>query len=86
MVKITNTPDETALPSAAARIRDHLTRHIDADPVPLTDENFAAAADWDRARKYYKLTGLAWLDALPEERRRAEEEMLVLVAMALRGV
>jgi EKC/KEOPS complex subunit CGI121/TPRKB len=82
VVKVTST--ETG--PTADDVWAHLAKHVEGEAVALTEENVAGRADWQKVRKYYKLNGLAWLDALPEERRRQESEMIILSSMALRGV
>lgn len=55
--------------------------------MSVTDQNIRAATDLAKVRKYYKLNGLDWLDAIKDEQQwRSETEMLILNAMALRGV
>lgn len=55
--------------------------------MAVTDDNIGAATDIAKVRKYYKLNGLGWVEAIKDEReRRAELEMLILGAMALRGI
>lgn len=51
----------------------------------MSDDNIAKFTDITKVRKYYKLNGLNWLDALDEAPKRKEAEVLVLGAMALRG-
>jgi len=54
--------------------------------MSVTDANMAEKTDWAKVRKYYKLNGLPWLDALPVERKLHESEMIILASMAVRGV
>lgn len=61
--------------------------NVEGEAVPVTDENIAAATDLAKVRKYYKLNGLNWLDGIKDDgEKRKETELLVLGAMALRGV
>ena len=55
--------------------------------VPLTDEEIAGSTDWVKVRKYYKLNGAPTLSAITDEPEREKEmAILVLGAMALRGL
>lgn len=79
------------LPSGTAAAEDdvwaHLCGNVDGTAVPFTDANVALCTDWAKVRKYYKLNGAAALAGIKdEEGRRREAEMLILGAMALRGV
>ncbi|TEA12721.1 EKC/KEOPS complex subunit CGI121 [Colletotrichum sidae] len=66
-------------------VENHLKEHFQGNPVPFTDESIATSTDWAKVRKYYKLNGLAWLDAIKDEAEKREQlETLVLGAMALR--
>lgn len=70
-------------------IWQHLTTHVQGTPVPLTDEEFAKSADWQKVRKYYKLNGVPGverIDKADEEGRRKEMEALVVSGIALRGL
>ncbi|CCF33986.1 hypothetical protein CH063_01062 [Colletotrichum higginsianum] len=74
----------TAVPSAE-EVEQHLRENFQGTPVPFTDESIATSTDWAKVRKYYKLNGLPWLDAIKDETERREQlETLVLGAMALR--
>jgi EKC/KEOPS complex subunit CGI121/TPRKB len=53
--------------------------------MTVTDDVLATLTDWPRVRKYYKLNGLVRLDRLDEKAKKAEGEVLVLGAMALKG-
>jgi EKC/KEOPS complex subunit CGI121/TPRKB len=64
----------------------HLERHVEGDAVLPSPDVVATLTDWAKVRKYYKLNGLAWLDALPAEDKQRESEMIILNSMALRGV
>lgn len=76
---------ETTGPTADD-VEAHLRAHVQGEPVPCSDEELGRATDWPRLRKYHKLNGLPWLDALPDEAaRRRELELLVVAGMAMRG-
>lgn len=65
----------------------HLCANVQGTPVAFTDENVALSTDWAKVRKYYKLNGASALAGIKDETaRRKESEMLILSAMALRGV
>nr|XP_036578609.1 kinase binding protein-like protein [Colletotrichum truncatum]KAF6785904.1 kinase binding protein-like protein [Colletotrichum truncatum] len=69
----------------AEDVEKHLNENFQGTPVPFTDESIATSTDWAKVRKYYKLNGLPWLDAIKDEAERKEQlETLVLGAMALR--
>ncbi|KAI0599040.1 CGI121 protein [Biscogniauxia sp. FL1348] len=76
-----------------AAVQSHLQAHVRGQPCPFTDDVLASLTDWPKVRKYYKLNGVAHLDALKgkdkdkdEGMRRRESEMLVLGSMALKGL
>lgn len=56
--------------------------------MPFSDDEIAQTTDWPKVQKYYKLNGAPALgnNAKDEQARRDESEMLILGAMALRGV
>jgi EKC/KEOPS complex subunit CGI121/TPRKB len=65
----------------------HLQTHVEGFAAPLPDTEISAATDWARVRKYYKLNGVPAVEGLrTEEDKAREREMLILSAMALRGV
>ncbi|KAI1632506.1 CGI-121-domain-containing protein [Biscogniauxia mediterranea] len=73
----------------AAAVQSHLRTHVRGRPCPFADDVLASFTDWPKVRKYYKLNGVAHLDALKdkdERLRRRESEMLVLGSMALKGL
>ncbi|CAK7234672.1 hypothetical protein SCUCBS95973_009015 [Sporothrix curviconia] len=70
-----------------APVWEHLAANVEGTAVPLS--NAAAlgrCTDLARVRKYYKLNGVASLAKGTEETQRKEVEVLVLGAMALRGL
>lgn len=72
--------------SSADAIQAHLAANVTGQQQSATDDNLAPATDLTKVKKYYKLNGLPWLDALEESEKRKEMETLVLGAMALRGL
>lgn len=53
----------------------------------MTNENIASATDLLKVRKYYKLNGLKWLDAIKDKKEQQQGmEALVISGMALRGL
>ena len=74
-------------PRTAQDVEAHLAAHVEGTGAPFSDEVLAQTTDWAKVRKYYKLNGVAWVDAIKDESaRRREMEMLVLGSMALRGL
>ncbi|KND91045.1 EKC/KEOPS complex subunit [Tolypocladium ophioglossoides CBS 100239] len=87
VVKVTFPTDSNPEPPSGGKIWQHLKTHVQGDVVDVTDDNIAAATDIAKVRKYYKLNGLSWVEAIKDEKeRRTELEMLILSGMALRGV
>ncbi|KAI6383089.1 hypothetical protein MCOR25_000277 [Pyricularia grisea] len=65
----------------------HLCANIQGTALPFTDESISPLTDWAKVRKYYKLNAAPALAGLKDEdTKRKESEMLILGAMALRGV
>ncbi|KAL1901088.1 hypothetical protein Sste5346_002155 [Sporothrix stenoceras] len=66
----------------------HLAEHVQGTPVPLSDSaTLAESTDLARVRKYYKLNGIPSLAGNEDTpAKRQEAEVLVLGAMALRGL
>lgn len=78
--------DQPGAPTARD-VEAHLQEHVEGTNVPFSDEVLAETTDWAKVRKYYKLNGIGWIDAIKDESlKRREMEMLVLGSMALRGV
>ncbi|KAF6809073.1 hypothetical protein CSOJ01_07142 [Colletotrichum sojae] len=83
-VKIVS-PGPASKSLSAEDVEKHLKENFQGTPVPFSDESIATSTDWSKVRKYYKLNGLAWVDAIKDEAERREQlETLVLGAMALR--
>lgn len=89
VVKVTYSPESSESNSAPSKdsIQAHLAEHVKGTPIDVTDANIAATTDISKVRKYYKLNGLDWLEAIKDEQnKRAELDTLVVSAMALRGL
>ncbi|KAK6815765.1 hypothetical protein PG987_016531 [Apiospora arundinis] len=64
----------------------HLQTHVQGESVSCSDEELAKVTDWPKLRKYHKLNGLPWVEAIKdEEAKKNELEMLIISAMAMRG-
>ncbi|KAK8099865.1 hypothetical protein PG999_010239 [Apiospora kogelbergensis] len=67
-------------------VEKHLETHVQGDSVACSDEELAKVTDWPKLRKYHKLNGLPWIEAIKdEEAKKKELEMLIVSAMAMRG-
>ncbi|KAM0329481.1 hypothetical protein ACHAQA_004790 [Verticillium albo-atrum] len=87
VVKITYPTDAAPTPTSHDDLEKHLTENVQGTAVGFSDEELARTTDWAKVKKYYKLNGLAWLDAIKDEgEKRSQMDELVLGAMALRGV
>lgn len=74
-------------PLTAQDVENHLTTHVEGTAAPFNDQVLSQITDWPKVRKYYKLNGIGWVDAIKDESaKRRELEMLVLGSMALRGL
>jgi EKC/KEOPS complex subunit CGI121/TPRKB len=86
-VKITFPTEARPEPPTAEQVWAHLEQAVEGTAVPITDKNLASSADLPKLRKYYKLNGLAGLDAVKDEAdKRKEMETLIIGSMALRGL
>jgi len=77
------------LPSEAAspdQIWQRLSTKVQGTAVEPSQDHISPLTDWPKVRKFYKLNGLAWLDKMDAASKLKESEMLVLGAMALRGL
>ncbi|CAK7267653.1 hypothetical protein SEPCBS119000_002663 [Sporothrix epigloea] len=73
--------------ASAVPVWEHLAATVEGTAVPLSDAAaLAQCTDLARVRKYYKLNGVASLSGSAEVAQRQELEVLVLGAMALRGL
>lgn len=74
------------MPSSDA-IWQHLQANVQGEATAATDENIHAATDLVKIRKYYKLNGLKWLEAIKDDKEmRLEMEVLAIGSMAIRGL
>lgn len=64
----------------------HLSENVQGRAVPFSDAEIYQTTDWTKVKKYYKLNGAPALNTKNEQAKLKESEMLVLSAMALRGV
>ena len=73
--------------ASPAPVWEHLAANVEGTAVPLSDAAaLTRCTDMARVRKYYKLNGVAALTKGSAEAQRKEAEVLVLGAMALRGL
>ncbi|KAJ4419596.1 hypothetical protein N0V82_004899 [Gnomoniopsis sp. IMI 355080] len=86
VVKILFPTDERPQPPNAQDIWEHLSANVKGTAVPFTDEEIATSTDWDKIKKYYKLKIPVLASIKDEQTKLRESEMLILGAMALRGV
>jgi EKC/KEOPS complex subunit CGI121/TPRKB len=64
-----------------------LTTHVKGDAVEATVANIAAVTDTSKIRKYYKLNGLGWLDAIKDDKTKCSAlDTLIVSSIALRGL
>ncbi|EMR68155.1 hypothetical protein MGN70_005871 [Eutypa lata] len=85
-VLISNAEDQSS-ELTSQDVEAHLQEHVEGISVPFSDEILSEITDWTKVRKYYKLNGIGWIDAIKDESlKRREMEMLVLGSIALRGV
>ncbi len=64
----------------------HLQEHVRGTHTPFTDQNVAGCTDMDKVKKYYKLNGAVALKGVDGRAKEKEIELLILGAMALRGL
>lgn len=87
VVKITYPSDSAPTPVSRDDIEKHLAENVEGTPAEFSDDELGVSTDWTKVKKYYKLNGLQWLDAIKDEQeRKLQMDELVLGAMALRGV
>ena len=86
VVKAIRSSASTLAPSRDS-IEEHLLQHVQGNPVVATDTNIAQVTDITKVRKYYKLNGLNWLEAIKDpQQQRSELDSLVVSSIALRGI
>ncbi|KAI8961264.1 CGI-121-domain-containing protein [Daldinia sp. FL1419] len=75
-------------PATTEAVRQHVLANVSGSPAPFTDDVLQAGlTDRVKVRKYYKLNGISWLDAIKDDSlQRRESELLVLGSMALRSL
>ncbi|TQV94055.1 hypothetical protein V2A60_002877 [Cordyceps javanica] len=87
VAKITFPTEAQPQPATTESIAKHLLENVQGSHLSVTDENIAACTDMTKVRKYYKLNGINWLDALQNTQAQKQQiEGLVIGSMALRGV
>ncbi|KAF3764133.1 hypothetical protein M406DRAFT_322492 [Cryphonectria parasitica EP155] len=87
VVKVLFPTDERPHPPTAEQVWQHLSESVQGTAVPFTDEEISKTTDWLKVNKYYKLNGAPSLNAIKDQTRKLKEsEMLIVSAMALRGV
>lgn len=68
-------------------VEKHLQENVQGQNVPCSDEELAKLTDWPKLRKYHKLNGISYIEAMKdEEAKKKELELSVVSAMALRGL
>ncbi|KAI0006600.1 CGI121 protein [Xylariaceae sp. FL0662B] len=88
VVKVLISPS-SAEPSALSPqdVSSHLLSEVQGELAPFTDVTLSQLTDWAKVRKYYKLNGAPALDGIKDSALKDREtELLVLGAMALRGL
>ena len=87
VVKVTFPTEAEPQPASPDDIWKHLEENVEGEAAKLTDDTLAGVTDLSKIRKYYKLNGLKWVEDIKDDKvKKKEIEMLVLGAMALRGV
>jgi len=94
IVKVIVTPAETATDHAtsppattAQAVEEHLLANVQGKSVPFTDDTLSQLTDLGRVRKYYKLNGIGWLDAIKDQATKNREmDALIMGGIALRGL
>ncbi|GAB0137383.1 hypothetical protein EsDP_00005651 [Epichloe bromicola] len=86
VVKVSNSSDPS-VPLPRESVQAHLTTHVKGDAVEATVANIAAVTDTSKIRKYYKLNGLGWLDAIKDDKTKCSAlDTLIVSSIALRGI
>lgn len=68
-------------------VEKHLVENVQGESVPFSDDELAKLTDWPKLRKYHKLNGVSYVEGIKDEEvKRKELELLVVSAMALRGL
>ncbi|KAK8113534.1 hypothetical protein PG984_014060 [Apiospora sp. TS-2023a] len=86
VVKVLVSRDDAPSSLTPEGVEKHLQTHVQGEGVSCTDEELANVTDWPKLRKYHKLNGLPWIEAIKDEKAKKNElEMLIVSAMAMRG-
>jgi len=99
MLLVIKVSDPSQASITASSISEHLSSSIQGTPIPFEDAEIAKYTDLARVKKIYKLNSVPGLgggggkkmndvvnEVGNEEREKRELEILILGAMALRGV
>lgn len=86
VVKVLFPTNERPQPPTAEDVWKHLSANVQGTAVPFTDEKIATSTDWAKIKKYYKLNVPSLTAIKDDQVKLRESEMLILGAMALRGV
>jgi len=86
VIKVLCLADPTSEKAGVEKVQEHVKSFLKMDPLPVTDESISQCAEWDKIRKYYKLNTKVAATKLGEGANREETELMILGAMALRGV
>ncbi|ORY55923.1 uncharacterized protein BCR38DRAFT_356316 [Pseudomassariella vexata] len=87
VVKVLNTAHANTSDLTKESTETHLNEHVKGESVEFSDEEIAKTTDWSKLRKYHKLNGAAGLDDITDmDAKRKEMEMMIVSAMALRGL
>ncbi|KAH6651669.1 CGI121 protein [Truncatella angustata] len=87
VVKVLVSRDETPSVITPEDVEKHLTEHVQGESVPFSDDEIAKLTDWPKLRKYHKLNGVNYVEGIKDEEvKRKELGLLVVSAMALRGL
>lgn len=86
MVKVLVSREDAPSSLTPEDVGKHLQTHVQGESVSCTDEELVDVTDWPKLRKYHKLNGLPWIEAIKDEKAKKNElEMLIVSALAMRG-
>lgn len=87
VVKVLISKDDSPRVLIAEDVQKHLAENVQGESVPFSDEELAKSTDWPKLRKYHKLNSVNYVEGIKDaEVKRKELELLVVSAMALRGL
>lgn len=86
VVKVCFPTDQRPEAPTADDVWTHLSDSVQGRAIPFSDAEISQTTDWVKVKKYYKLNGAPALNTKDEQAKLKESEMLILSAMALRGV